>query len=85
MISRKRVIEINGARYIGLPKGMEVRRGEEVFIVHDGLLAFASPKLALLSDSEFEAEVEVILRFLRDARALLRLKVELSREVTENK
>jgi hypothetical protein len=53
---------------------MEVRRGEEVFIVHDGVLAFASPKLVALSDSEFDAELEALVRLLRDARAILKLR-----------
>jgi hypothetical protein len=71
MIDRKKVIQIGGARYVGVPRDFETASGEKLVIIHDKLIAFATPEITDMTDQEFKAEVAALFRMLTDARRIL--------------
>jgi len=71
MIEKKKVIAIGASRYVGLPRDFKIAAGENLIIINNRLIGFATPEIADMSDQAFRAELDAVSRMLTDARRIL--------------
>ena len=76
MIARRKVIKLGGTRYIGLPADSQVKKGDEVIIIHNRIVGFIIPSAIQFADEEFAAELKAVARMLTDARQILKAEAK---------
>jgi len=71
LIVQRKVIDLKGSRYLGLPRDFEAASGERMIIAHDKSIAFASRKIVAMTDEAFNAELQALAEMLKAARKVL--------------
>lgn len=69
---QRKIINLNGARYLGIPRDFEAERGEKMVIVHDKIIGFASQRIAKMTNEAFNAELQALTELLKVARKVLK-------------
>lgn len=71
MIIKRKVIDLGGSKYLGLPRDFDTKSGERMIIAHDKVIGFASLKISKISEEAFNAELQDIMEMLKAVRRVL--------------
>lgn len=69
---QRKVINLKGAKYLGIPRDFDAEPGEKIVIAHDKIIGFASQKIAKMSEEAFNAELQAVTEMLKAARNFLK-------------
>jgi len=82
LIEKKKVIALGVSRYVGLPKEFKIKAGEQLILIHNQVIGFATSEIADMTDQKFKQELQAVSRMLTDARRVLSVERREAHEVT---
>jgi len=71
VIVQRKVINLKGAKYLGIPPDFDIELGERMVIAHDKIIGFASQRIAKMTEEAFNTELEAVADMLKAARKVL--------------
>lgn len=72
LITKRKILEIGGSKYVSLPHEFEAEPKRELLIIHNRLLGFALPEISEMDEDNFKAELNAVTSMLIEARKVLK-------------